>query len=104
MAFLSKVAFSMGDFLPTYSGREFADVDENTQRSDALVHRVSLRAGCAGWVPARHADSAPGERSVPAKDGVPARKPVAVLVLVGKCPGSLIIAVLKVAGGVLCAP
>jgi hypothetical protein len=105
MAFLSKVAFSMRNFLPTCPGREFAGVDESIQGvalagSDVLAHRGSLRVGYAGWVPARHVDSARDERSVLAKDGVLARKPVAGPVLVVMCSGPLIIVALKIAGGV----
>ena len=87
MAFLSKAAFSMEDFLLSYPRYEFVDVDENIQgvalvRSYALAHLESVRAGSADYVPARHAESVPGERSVLAKDGVLARTAVAVLALV----------------------
>ena len=103
MAFLARIAFSLGNFLLTCPGREFVDIGENIQGevgSDVLAHRGPLRAGCADCVPAGFG---PGERSVLPKDDVPAMKPVAVPVLVAMCPGPLITAVLKVAG-VLCAP
>jgi hypothetical protein len=94
----------MEDFLLLGPGRELAGVDEYTQGEalagwDDLAHRESAQASYTGCGPARHRDSAPGERSVPVEDGVPAMQAGAVLVML--CSGPQMI---QVVGGVLRGP